>query len=75
MNPFCKRPPTNPHMVEDRTKLPDNLFVEPAYCQISYIESLIGNKLMVLGIPKEEAGIAFGAIEKLTEHIPKGNSC
>lgn len=75
MNPFCKRPPSNPHMAEDRTKLPDNLFVDTNYCQISYLESLVGNKLMIFDIPNEDAGKADGAIAKLTKHIPKGNSC
>jgi len=62
-------------MAEDRTKLPDNLFVDTNYCQISYLESLVGNKLMIFDIPNEDAGKADGAIAKLTKHIPKGNSC
>jgi len=74
MNPFCKRPPTNPHMAEDRSKLPDNLFVDLAHSQISYLESIISNNLMILGLPKEEES-PDSAIGKLTKMIPQGNSC
>jgi hypothetical protein len=28
LNPFCKRPAPNPNLTENRSKLPDNMFVD-----------------------------------------------
>jgi hypothetical protein len=52
LNPFCKSPPSLPNLVEQRSRLPDNLFNDLEHSQVSYLESVIGNVLMVLRLPK-----------------------
>lgn len=52
MNPFCKHPPTNPQAVEERSKLPETIYSDLSYSQISYLEAAIGNVLLVMRLPK-----------------------
>ena len=52
LNPFCKQPPALPQGVEDRSKVPDNIFTDISHSQISYLEAAIGNVLMVMRLPK-----------------------
>jgi hypothetical protein len=52
MNPFCKQPPMNPQAIEERSKVPDNIYSDLSYSQISYLEAAIGNVLLVMRLPK-----------------------
>ena len=81
LNPFCKSPPALPNLVEQRSRLPDNLFNDLDHSQVSYLESAIGNVLMVLRLPKQipnssvkekltkiaKQGLVFGIIEAPAE--------
>lgn len=68
LNPFCKRPPTNPNMGENRSKLPENMFVDVTHSQISYLEAILGNYLMVLRLPNQPGD------KPLIQHLHVGST-
>ena len=51
-------------MTENRSKLPENLFVDVTHSQISYLESMLSHYLMVLRLPDKP----------LIEHLHVGST-
>jgi hypothetical protein len=55
-------------MTENRSKLPENLFVDVTHSQISYLESMLSHYLMVLRLPNNHGD------KPLIEHLHVGST-
>lgn len=71
LNPFCRRPPPNPSLAENRSKLPDSLFGNLGHSQITMLEQFIGNSVAVLRLPKSSESVDI--TEKLTKIAIEGS--
>jgi hypothetical protein len=55
-------------MTENRSKLPENLYTDQSHSQISYLEAMLGNLLMVVKLPNQPGD------KPLIEHLHVGST-